>query len=171
MSPAELMFGKTLRTRLDLLRPDLKQSVKSNQKKQVDNSTSRVRTISVGERVMVRDYLGENKWVPGIVKRKFGCLTYDVEVISGKLWRQRVNQIQSSLVPVSTSVEFQPTPELPVPELEAHQSVNPELQPESVIQPEQQPESTLASEHSVPEVPHWRYSLRVRKPTHYYRPS
>ena len=37
MSPAELMFGETLRTRLDLLHPDLKQSVKSNQKKQVDN--------------------------------------------------------------------------------------------------------------------------------------
>ena len=73
MPPAELMFGKTLRTRLDLLRPDLKQSVKGNQKKQVDNSTSRDRTISVGERVMVRDYLGENKWVPGIMKRRFGC--------------------------------------------------------------------------------------------------
>ena len=126
MSPAELMFGKTLRTRLDLLRPDLKQSVKSNQKKQVDNSTSRVRTISVGERVMVRDYLGENKWVPGIVKQKLGCLTNDVELTSGKLWRRHVDQIRSFLVSLSTSVEVQPTPELPVPELEAHPSVNPE---------------------------------------------
>ena len=120
---------------------------------------------------MVRDYLGENKWVSGIVKRKFGCLTYDVEVTSGKLWRRHVDQIRSSLVPVSTSVEVQPTPELPVPELQAHLSVNAEQQPESVIQPEQQSESTLASEHSDPEVPHRRYSLRVRKPTHYYRPS
>ena len=139
MSPAQLMFGKTLRTRHDLLRPDLKQSVKSNQKKQVDNGTSRVRPISVGERVMVRDYLGENKWVPGIVKRKFDCLNNDVEVTSGKLWHRHVDQIRSPLVPVSTSVEVQPTPELPDPELEAHPSINPEQQPESVIQPEQQP--------------------------------
>ena len=120
---------------------------------------------------MVRDYLGENKWVPRIVKRKVGCLTYDVEVPSGKLWRRHVDQIRSSLVPVPTSVEVQPTPELPVPELEAHPSVNPEQQPESVIQPEQQSDSTVASEHSDPEVPHPRYSLRVRKPTHYNRPS
>ena len=126
MSPAELMFGKTLRTRLDLLRPDLKQSVKSNQKKQVDNSTSRVRTISVGERIMVRDYLGENKLVPGIVKRKLGCLTNDVELTSGKLWRRHVDQIRSFLVHLSSSVEVQPSPELPGPELEAHPSVNPE---------------------------------------------
>lgn len=61
VSPAELMLGRMVRTRLDLLRPDLRQSVRKRQEQQDVRPNSTPRRVEEGGPVMVRDYLSSNK--------------------------------------------------------------------------------------------------------------
>jgi len=67
--PSQLFLGIRLRTRLDLLKPDL--SVQTNNR-QIDQSVAKggsvARHFSIGQRVIARNYNGKSKWVPGIVR-------------------------------------------------------------------------------------------------------
>ena len=62
-SPAQLRWGRRLRSHLDLLRPDVATRVhlaQSRQKKQHDQH-SRTRGVRLGDAVSVRNYSGESK--------------------------------------------------------------------------------------------------------------
>ena len=66
-SPAQLRWGCSLRSHLDLLRPDVATLVhlaQSRQKKQHDHH-SRTRGVKLGDAVSVRNYSRGSKWVPG----------------------------------------------------------------------------------------------------------
>ena len=52
-TPAELFLGRQLRTRLTLLRPDLRNV---NQKKYAVMPSAKQRLIAIGESVLVQDY-------------------------------------------------------------------------------------------------------------------
>ena len=58
VSPATLFLGRNLRTRLDLIRPDIEQRVceKQSQQKKDHDKWVKVRTFDVGERVMVKKF-------------------------------------------------------------------------------------------------------------------
>ena len=79
-SPAELMFGRNLRTRLDLLLPNLSARVEQSQsrQKQGHDVHARDRTFTVGSKVFVSDFRGPTKWVPGTILNKFGTYSYSV---------------------------------------------------------------------------------------------
>ena len=65
-SPAQLRWGRSLRSHLDLLRPDVATRVhlaQSRQKKQHDQH-SRTHGVKLGESVSVRNYYQGSKWVP-----------------------------------------------------------------------------------------------------------
>ena len=86
-SPAMLMFGRPLRTRLDLLRPNI-------QKKMSDQHpiSKSAREFIVGEEVLARNYSPGSKWVRGTIERREGQLTYYVN-IDGLVWKRHVNQL------------------------------------------------------------------------------
>ena len=93
--PCELMFKRSLRTVLDLLKPSIdKEVVKSQAKqKQYCDKKSRVRNVEVGQMVLVRDYRNKNrKWVKGVVKQKLGNVMFLVEV-GGHVWKRHINQM------------------------------------------------------------------------------
>jgi len=71
-SPAELMLGRTLRTRLSLIRPDVAGRVLNKQAEQASSrGCSGKDQFEEGDKVMVRDYrLGQDKWQPGTVVQK-----------------------------------------------------------------------------------------------------
>ena len=91
-----------VRTRLDLLKPDL--SIKVNNR-QIDQSVAKggsvTRHFSIGQRVIAQNYTGNSKWVPGIVRAQLGLLSYEVEIGPNLVWRRHTDQLKDSNAPVT----------------------------------------------------------------------
>jgi len=82
-TPLELLLGRTLRITLDLLRPpQVNRTVQRNQLRSIENHdrTVKQREFVVGQPVFVRQYTGPRKWSGGVVLRKAGPLSYEVQV-------------------------------------------------------------------------------------------
>ena len=70
-TPAMLLKRGQLRTKLDLMKPDVRKRVEGYQEKQVGrNKERRMRTFDIGNRVIVRDYRCGKKWKQGVVVTK-----------------------------------------------------------------------------------------------------
>ena len=99
-SPASLLIGRQLRTRLDLLNPTSITNAKvlNSQSKTMDYESSRFREFSVGDTVLVRDYRSNqtDKWQNAIITDRLGPLSYRVQVPSEAMpWKRHVDQIVS----------------------------------------------------------------------------
>nr|CAI5835249.1 unnamed protein product [Callosobruchus analis] len=106
VSPAFLMFGRDIRTRLDFLKPQIKSLEHTN-----NNITRNVREFSVGERVECRDYIHSDKWEFGRVTERVGKLHYLVRLDDGRIWKRHVDQMISigENVPIQAKNDvFQP---------------------------------------------------------------
>lgn len=92
--PTDLFLKRSLRTRLDVMRPSLEDKVvaKQQDQKKYHDQHARERTFSVNQEVMVRNWREGPKWVRGTVQRKLGALSYEVEVGS-QVWRRHANQL------------------------------------------------------------------------------
>ena len=85
-TPAMRLYGRALRSRLDMLRP----------RRSVSGAVSRprlVRTFKVGQPVMVRDYFHNCKWEPAVVSVVLGPANYMVKTNDCKVWKWHGNQI------------------------------------------------------------------------------
>ncbi|XP_022805757.1 uncharacterized protein K02A2.6-like [Stylophora pistillata] len=75
-TPAEILMGRRIRTRLDALHPDL--SAGMSEKTKLGNHTTR-RNFLPGDPVMVRDYRDRKRpWIKGVVQDRVGPVTYHV---------------------------------------------------------------------------------------------
>ena len=105
-SPAQLRWRRSLRSHLDLLRPDVATRVhlaQSRQKKQHDQH-SRTRGVKLGDAVSVRKYSWGSKWVPGTIIQETGPLSTRVELEDGMVVRRHHDQLISrSTEPLRTS--------------------------------------------------------------------
>ncbi|CAB4028416.1 Transposon Tf2-9 poly, partial [Paramuricea clavata] len=85
-SPAQLMLGRPIRTRLDLVKPNLNRKMVIKQQEQSRKSASAknraTRQLEVGDMVMARDYRGNLKWRSGKVIERIGPLMYKIEIPS-----------------------------------------------------------------------------------------
>ena len=92
----ELLLNRKLRTRFDLLKPDNKHHVESQQAKQKEqhDQHARVRCLLPGSPVMVKDFCHAGSWIPGIVLRKLGPLTYSVDVGNGSIWKRHIDHLR-----------------------------------------------------------------------------
>lgn len=97
-SPSSLFLGRTVKTRLDLLRPDLRGEVQKkqmDQKRFHDTKRTRLGSFEVGQEVWVRDYReGSARWSEGKVLEVLGSRTYLVELDGGVIVRRHSNQLQ-----------------------------------------------------------------------------
>lgn len=88
--PAEAMFGRNLRSRLDLILP------KKVFKTEANETMGTNRMYKVGDRVACREYLNKNcKWRFGTVSKKLGSLHYLVNLENGKVWKRHINQMRT----------------------------------------------------------------------------
>ena len=71
-TPAELVFGRQIRTRLDLLHPSQKEEYRRAR------SNRNLRKLKAGDLVWMRSYQGKDKWIPGVVLSKSGPLSYTI---------------------------------------------------------------------------------------------
>ncbi|CAH0730436.1 unnamed protein product, partial [Brenthis ino] len=95
-SPAYLMFKRNLKTKFDLLRPNVKKHVQYKQELQKKYAGgSRVRELEIGKSVLARDYRSNsNKWMEGIVCKKLGPVTYLIKLLNTNIiWKRHINQI------------------------------------------------------------------------------
>lgn len=90
--PATLMFGRKLRSRLDLLKP-------SPLLPQPTPSHSKIRDFQIGDSVIVRDYRDVNhqSWVRAEITKRLGNVVYLCKLKSGQMWKRHSNQIRSAI--------------------------------------------------------------------------
>lgn len=95
-TPAKLLIGRNLRTRLDLLKPDISDRVnlKQDNMKLSRHTGSSVRIFTIGQPVMVRDYRGQTPWIHATVIASLGPLTYQVKTEEGGVWRRHIDQMR-----------------------------------------------------------------------------
>ena len=89
--PAEILMGRRLRTRLELLRPYL--SARIEQKSRRFDPMIK-RSFEVGEPVLAKDYRNRRTaWTKGVIQDRLGPVTYRVQV--GKLfWKRHIDQLR-----------------------------------------------------------------------------
>ena len=95
-SPSQLFLGRPLRTRLDLLRPNVSSQVLGKQASQKlhHDLHSKSRDFVPGQIVMVRDYRpNTDRWVRGKIVNQLGPVTYEVN-IQGKVAKRHVDQLR-----------------------------------------------------------------------------
>ena len=129
-TPAELFLKRPIRTRLDLLKPNLEDKViqkQEDQKRFHDNSATKTREFLPGQDVLVENLRNTTpKWITGKIIAKTGPLSYKVE-IDGVIHRRHVDQLLSSKAQVvipnePTEDVFVPTPvECTTPEAASEQ--------------------------------------------------
>ena len=102
VSPAELLLGRQPRSRLDLLKPHTAERVENSQlrqKKQHD-ARARDRELKAGDKVFVRNYHQGDKWLPGMIQRKTGPVSFHVLLTDGRERRCHQDQIRLRTVEV-----------------------------------------------------------------------
>ena len=61
-SPAKLFLGRPLKTRLELVRPNLHNHVQQKQQNMVASKQGRVKDFQIGDSILARNYRGQEKW-------------------------------------------------------------------------------------------------------------
>jgi len=90
--PAMLFMGRNLRSRLDLLKPDIQKHV-SNKKCSPIQQQRKLRTFDVGQKVLARDYRSQSdKWQRAEILSQTGPLSYTVSVEPNVVWRRHIDQ-------------------------------------------------------------------------------
>ena len=97
-TPAELFLNRRLRTRLDLMRPDLGRKVfdKQSDQKARHDKVSREREFALGEQVLVQNFRGKPRWLNGTVAEQTGPVSYKV-LVDDQLWKRHVDQMHQQL--------------------------------------------------------------------------
>ena len=95
VSPSKLFQQRKLRTRFDLMKPDIMGYVtlKQAQQKQYHDKHAKSRFFFPVTPVMVRNFQEPNKWIPGIILQKLGPVTYRVEIANGKILKQHIEHL------------------------------------------------------------------------------
>ena len=114
-TPSELFLKRQIRTRLDLLKPNVSEVIthsQSQQKYHYDKQT-KMRTFEVGEHVLVQNFRGAPKWLPGVIVGTAGNVSYQVKVGS-QIWNRHVDQLlqgtSSPITPRSSSPDISTGP-------------------------------------------------------------
>ncbi|XP_062550294.1 uncharacterized protein K02A2.6-like [Armigeres subalbatus] len=89
-SPSMLVFGRQIKSRVDLMIPNV---CNRNYSRGEDTM---VRSFSVNERVAARDFLSNaEKWKFGVVAARIGKLHYMIELDDGRMWKRHIDQLRA----------------------------------------------------------------------------
>lgn len=92
-TPSELLIGRIIRTKWDLLRPSVSEAVEAAQTRQKVASGGKERSFGVGDYVWARDFRGRAKWVPGEIITVLGPRNYRIRTAIGT-WMRHINQLR-----------------------------------------------------------------------------
>ncbi len=187
VSPAELLMGRTLRSRLDLLCPDVSRRVEDkhfHQKRRHDGHAS-IRSFLEGEEVYVRNYCrgAENKCLLGRIVTCTGPVSYQVELQDGAICCRHQDQIRklynsetsSQKEDVTRMPQTMLTPCLLEQSSQRQESLPIPAPPPPATTPALPPRTTEAArdlvEEAATELSERRYRTRTRNPPDRYADS
>ena len=99
MTPAELLQGRRIRTRLDMLKPSLEDHVEQKQSQQKSNHDSnRTTAFMKGERVYARGFGTGPKWVPATIDEVSGPVSYLVRLEDDRVVRRHQDHLKKRKV-------------------------------------------------------------------------
>ncbi|XP_061164935.1 uncharacterized protein LOC133173882 [Saccostrea echinata] len=115
------MYGRNIRTRLDIMKPDLTSTVLQKQYgSKAKHCGNVIREFADGDSVNTRDYrTNSDKWANGRIHSRTGPLSYKVDV-NGSLWRRHIDQIvhtskNQATYPTPVDIPFVPSAKVPCP--------------------------------------------------------
>ena len=158
VSPAELLQGRRIRTRLDLLKPNIAERVENQQMKHKvsHDRSSRLTYFVKGETVYVQNFGTGQRWMPAVVQEVTGPVSFLVKLQDGRLMRRHQDHLRKR-IPEDTNVE-RPVPEgitdvlvdtVPGVSVAPNSTVGngPDTQSSDVIEPLPDPTSNSAADH------------------------
>jgi len=180
LSPAELLQGRKLRSRLDLLKPDITARVQQKQLKQKESHDrhARDRCLDVGDSVFTRNFSKGDKWLPGRIVERTGPVSFKVELEGeGLIWRRHQDLIRKRHVdeipysPVDLELPEDDSKDLEFPERDSKNLSEPEVVPEVIPTPEVRPTAQLEAPSPEPneQTSASCYPKRLRKPPEWYQ--
>ena len=121
--PAQLLMGRRLQTRLDLMRPSVASRVTRAQARQKagHDKTSQDRQFTLGDSVFVRNFAAHPTWVAGSITAERGPRSFDVELGDGRVVKRHIDHVRSRAVappgenPASVDTEDIPLPSTAAP--------------------------------------------------------
>lgn len=95
-TPAKILQNRKLRTRLDLMKPDLSSRIKQAQNKQILSKGGAERSINIGERVYLQNYERglPSKWIQGEVVERLGETNYTIQSADDKRVHRHIDQLR-----------------------------------------------------------------------------
>ena len=124
--PAELLQNRTLRSRLDLLRPDMEARVldKLSKQEHYANRHSKIRPFQEGEEVYIHNFGEGQKWIPGRIIALEGNVSFRVQFSDGRMFVRHVDHIWKRVVRLSDPIPRFPEPvSEPLPMLNDNKAV------------------------------------------------
>ena len=90
------IFGQPLCSQLDLLQPDIQAKVQGCQEQQKfhHDHHARSREFKCGDLVHVRNFSQGPMWIPGVVIRVRGLISYTVELANGEQKHRHVDHLR-----------------------------------------------------------------------------
>lgn len=161
-TPAQLLMGRSLRSRLDLVRPNIQDTVMSKNKQPICDSKTEYK---VDDEILTRNYQG-SKWLQGRIIKIEGFRNVIVDV-GHAIWRRSIDQI----LPYSASRNGEKTASVMPPSSDIEQPPNSDIEPIESPRPISSGSSTptsTAEEQSIPIPLPRRYPLRARHPPDRY---
>ncbi|XP_061724707.1 uncharacterized protein K02A2.6-like [Cydia pomonella] len=111
-SPATLLLGRRLRTRLDTIKPDREGHVRRAQQRQQEAAGGVSRSVEMEDAVWYRKYLKGEKWFPGRIVDVLGPSNYKVLGDDGETVHRHIDQLRKrsvngrlSLAATTTAIE------------------------------------------------------------------
>ena len=96
VSPCELLQGRRIRTRLDLLKPSVTERVEQRQLQQKlsHDSGAREKSFSKGDAVYAKNFGTGQKWFPAVVQEVTGPVSFLVKLEDGRLIRRHQDHLR-----------------------------------------------------------------------------
>ena len=98
-TPSSLFLQRPMQTLFSLLQLNTERKVLNKQADQANRHDvhSKMRSFTVNQKVMVRNYRPGPKWIPATIIRQLGPLSFTVKVKNGLEWKRHMEQIQGYL--------------------------------------------------------------------------
>ena len=162
-TPAYLFLGRDIRTRLDLLKPGLEETIVKKQATQKEKHDVHVRKRSLlpGDHVLARN---KTDWCPGVILEQIGPLSYRVKV-GDKEWKRHIDLLKKISSPSSEDYHL-PSPEVSPAQSEQSETTVPSP---SVVCPQPIQVDSNQRSDSVTQTSERRYPRRLnrREPDRY----
>ena len=118
-TPAKLFLRRNLRSKLDLVKPDIQTHVINSQMKLALTSNKTVREFELGQCVLARDFrpTSKEKWISGFVVSRNGPLHYKIDIGNGFTWKRHVDQLRTTGIETNSTdnMSLVQPPILPLP--------------------------------------------------------